>query len=63
MGDLGLRGKTILKLLEMLVDLALLYGAEVWVGAGSWRHLRGYSLELQVFFGRIKAAPQGVPKF
>ena len=38
-GDL--RGKLFLKLLEMLVDSVLLYGAEVWGSCG--HQLRGYN--------------------
>ena len=45
-GDL--RGKTFLKLLKMLVDSVLLYGAEVWGSCG--HQLRGYSWELQGYF-------------
>ena len=56
-----LRGETFVKLLEMLVDSVLLYGAEVWGSCGQLAHREDSAESGKDILGSGKAAPQSVP--
>ena len=50
-----------MKLLEILVDLVLLYGAEVWDSCGQLAPIVKIQLRAARIFLGGKAAPQSVP--